>query len=393
MSNAQLENKLQSHLCHSFLDGKLPLFILGSGISYNKVPCLTEMVAWLSQKLKNTDAIDHGLRTTLLKQASALTDGRASRFDAAGFFSAFQLPGTEQSLTDLWQAFTKGLVAEGLMFNKKRYPGLLQLSSSDASSAHRAIAHLLLRGHCHIINLNYDPLLYLAAENPGITNLSTDRFISLYTPEDVRKYYSHAHFLSSDISSHALTHQSAVAHVRGDIFFSSCNNKECPHYGRSNTIEYSLYRQPKHVFICPTCHHDSNQLQLSFPGYETKEKLIGKMLTTLMTFIGRRISAMIFIGVSGQWDQYLLDEAFSRSVEFQIPIVDVRPVKAGEINNFELFRVRFYPSVDDRYRQYEPSCLRWYDDADTFMNWFTSAMQTVLTTPDHEAAEIPPLLK
>jgi len=92
------------------------------------------------------------------------------------------------------------------------------------------------------------------------------------------------------------------------------------------------------------------------------------VLEELFRFIGASVSAIIAIGLSGQWDTHLLSMLFNWSNGYAIPIIDVKPPPddPGQVEPFERFRSRFLPSMLTRPVHHEPFYLRVNAIADDF---------------------------
>jgi DNA invertase Pin-like site-specific DNA recombinase len=109
-------------------------------------------------------------------------------------------------------------------------------------------------------------------------------------------------------------------------------------------------------------------LQLSFPGYETKERLVEPILHRLRDFLGNRVSTIIPVGLSGRWDPYLLSELFDWSLAYSIPIIDVKPPEAKAVPTaLEAFRHRYFPSIPVGALEEGPCYAQWTSTADEFM--------------------------
>jgi hypothetical protein len=363
--------------------GKAPLFVLGAGISAKRVPFIGQMANRLvgiicewneTHSDQPADLIAPETKDILIRQGRLIEEGQASRSDAAEFFSTCQ--GNEKPMPGIWKVFCQELAFEGLpSSNSGRFRGLFRLTTdpdiddsirplSGPSLAHLGIANLLTIGASHVLNLNYDPLLFLAMSylrqsTTGAEQRPSHHLISLHTEDDISAYYS----------STNREYQPAVVNARGDIFYARCTNDRCPEFTKSRSLDtrYAIHQEKKQdeAFRCSSCYLKSIQLQLSFPGYETKERLVEPVLHRLRDFLGHRVSVIFPIGLSGQWDPYLLSEVFDWSLSYSIPVVDVKP-DSGPLA-FEAFRHRYFPSIPVRARREGPWYQQWRATADRFM--------------------------
>jgi hypothetical protein len=355
----QLLNRVELGYC----EGKLPLFVIGAGISKTKVPSLWEMADALLILIEKSN-VDELTRRELLRQGELLKTQRATRSDAAEFFSTLQVH--ESSLEQVWNNFCKTLVNGGLILSDPRpYAGLLKLGANDCSDAHIDIAAMLSAGCCHVLNLNYDPLLYLAQISLTSDEHELLPLISLHSPGDIRAYYT---------SPERQTLQPAVTNARGDVFYAKCTNIRCPRLDTELTLEFRPTPPNADIFFCPSCHQQSIRLQLSFPSFETKEKLVQPLINELRQYIGFQTSALIAVGISGQWDPYLLNALFGWAYAYGVPLLDVKPAPSDRglterSRLFEAFRHRFFPGVSARCEKTGSCYVRIENTADVFASW------------------------
>jgi hypothetical protein len=357
---------IADRLIRAYREGKVPLLVLGAGISANLVPLLHQMAEWILRGLQ--DNISHqlpeSLRTRLIEQGTQLQSRSASRREAAEFFSALQILDEELGVRKLWADFCRSL-AFGLQLPNKTFPALFTSdqtadgpSNPRPSKAHIDIARLLTVGGCQVLNLNFDPLLYLAMEQvrKGTDSRSPQyHFIALHSREEILTY-----FASPD-----KVFQPSVVNARGDVFFQRCTNVRCPQSASDHALEaHRPLRDRDDLFTCPVCHLSTFRLQISFPGYETKERLLQPIVETLYALTAPSVSMIITIGLSGQWDPYLLTLLFKWSLAQSIPLIDIN-IDPSALN-FEHFRSRLFPDMPTEPKGAGPYYLKVVTDADTF---------------------------
>lgn len=346
-----------------YSEGKIPLFVLGSGVSAGLVPLLHEMAGVLLDMIQDEKALPDDMKKQLVAKGTLISEGLATRADAAEFFSLLQeSEELEKNSKGIWQKFCGLLLYDGLTVDRVKYTGLVQ--PVKTSKAHNAIGKMVAVGACHVLNLNYDPLLYVAMKELRLDygerkNLN---LIALHSAEDIARYYS----------SSSKEFQPAVVNARGDVFFARCANPLCPKFRQDQTLDYASARPSWDEYrVCPICHLDSLRVHLSFPGYEAKEQLVIPLLNQYRYFVADQTSILITIGLSGQWDPHLLEILFRWALDYRLHLLDVRlpPQKGGE-EPFEQFRRRYFP---------EACYHRINSDADHFMEMFMQTVRPVFT--------------
>ena len=378
--------KLGPLLAAGYCEGKLPLFVLGSGISANRVPLLSEMAEDLIRRIERSD-LEKKTKEFLLAKGTLIQRESATRSDAAQFFSALQTLGPQREPTNVWKEFCKQLVDEGLDLPSRHFAGILRhenpvIVAKDAqvgpSPSHDAVAFLASHAACHILNLNYDALLYLAMSKLrkiGDPSPRALHLIALHSVPDIRKYYS----------SRETEFQPSVTNARGDVFYVRCANALCPQCDQDHALDYRYNKlEYKELLVCSACHRDTLHIQLSFPSYETKEQLLQPVLEELRYFISSRTSMIIATGVSGRWDPYLLEVLFQWALSYRIPLLGVNPNSNGtSVDLFEQFRRRFFPSITTELAPRSPCYVPCPATADDFFARFLPIAATTIQNPDH----------
>lgn len=319
----QKVNSIAHHIVKEHLKGKIPLFIIGSGISMGlkpsknseeeqKVPTMGKMMEKL-YSLYDTieihipvlDKEDIGKRFKVLKPQ--LEPGRkVDRSNIAGILGYFQ---EKEYLKNVWTDFNVWLLNNCV--NEDRNIGIL---NAEPSIAHDKIAVLYEKVDAFCLTLNFDGLLYRALE-------------SKYGKE------AHSYFTKEQVEKFFTTKKSPKKHyaeiqVRGDIFFVKCDSLWCEDYD-----SLCEYRHEKPIRIWQS--KDKNLIDLmceknkpmkpfiSFPGTYEKDKEIREILGILWQYLTPKVSCVITIGISGWWDPVLIAFLSDLARERKIPFIDV----------------------------------------------------------------------
>jgi hypothetical protein len=212
-----LAERLRSGLTAS----RFPLVVLGAGVSAEVVPLLSQLGSWFRRELKLIEDDIPANEGWLISHATAISESRASRREAAEFFSVLQRPG--EPFEKLWTKFSAGFV-QGLDVPGKFFPGV---ASPDVTPtpAHHALAKLATIGRTHLVSLNFDGLTRKALRE------SAGWGVALHTDQELRGYFA--------ANSNKLV--PAVIKVRGDVFYSRCMTAGCPHSRTEHPLDSSLH--------------------------------------------------------------------------------------------------------------------------------------------------------
>ncbi|MBD0372148.1 MAG: hypothetical protein ICV60_15005 [Pyrinomonadaceae bacterium] len=336
----EIENVMsivRKRLQHQRKYGRIPLFILGAGISNGVVPLMSDIGEWLHAKLLEEESDIQEDQKWVMNHARAIASNTATRRQAAELFYALQEQTRQrhaEPFHTIWRDFSQGFLVNGLELNKdkwpEKFPGL-RSEKVKPTKAHEKLAQMLSEPRAYVVSLNFDGLTRMALSNLGQGGLA------VHSEEDLRTYFT------ADTGEFI----PIVIKVRGDVFYAQCEGDSCP---LSHT-EYPLDRfvseendpEKQHPLRCPICSRDTLRLQFSFPGYRAKEEAAHPMLWTTRRFLGSRLSAIIILGLSGRWDRYLLRFLFDFARERELLVVDVNP---SEQDNFlNSFRSTYYSSI------------------------------------------------
>lgn len=378
------EKILESLLLHILRERALerhPLFVLGAGISSGEVPLLWELSAHLITKLEASiqstklTPDQRSILVTLRDLGQRVAEGKALRSDAAEFFFSLQgaaPPLVKDTLHYLWQSFSVDLLTDNRI-PRPRGPEPRKktqqkpppesppthykaLPNATPTPAHNWIATQVRQGHAWCLSFNFDRLTGRALRRPE----HGSGCAVLYRAEQIQDYFT---------ASKSLQNLPAVFKVRGDVFYATCSEGGCSLHRNplplhalpatsthtftiaaqanpkaGETAPTPLFREDEELagVRCPECQVGALLLQLSFPGFRAKEEEAFPVLEAVSTFLHHRTSAIIIIGLSGHWDDYVLEFLSNLAYHWAIPIVDVKPDALDERNPIRDY-VRSFP--------------------------------------------------
>jgi NAD-dependent SIR2 family protein deacetylase len=329
LSHADALRAVTERLTHQRILSKVPLFILGAGISNKRVPSLADIGWWLHQRLAELSEEIVDRDRWIMDHASRLVDEDASRRQASELFSALQK--TVEPFYSIWNDFSSGFLLDGLDLDPSgwpsRFPGLCS-GEVEPTDAHWALATLLQQSEAYVMSLNFDGLTYWALTACGKAG------VALHSERQIRDYFA------ADVKERL----PAVIKIRGDVFSAQCEGTACPSAHESYPLD--RFRGPQdRTLMCPVCKQARLRLQFYFPGSRAKEEAAASMLWEVRRFLGNRLSALIIVGLSGRWDRYLLRFLFDFAKERGLLVVDVKPPdkRCGAL--IDDFRRLYYPSI------------------------------------------------
>lgn len=358
--------------------GRVPLFVLGAGVSADRIPVMREIFDTLCDMLKlvakdcNKSELRRKLESVSADAYRLANDSLyQSRAVASKFFGVLQ---EQDEYRTVWKQFT----AQFLMGLGNRSP----VWYLEPTNFHRYVAKEVLTesGPAACVSLNYDGLTAKAIIKEAHL-LNPDREIAtleplypcriLTTPEEIQNYYCRNVYHSSNIDCFY-----PLIKLRGDIFNAVCENEECKYFGQrtpiyempspskengetvsgavygtkhSNTLPLPLEPESKQseyeiLVRCPGCLGE-RKIELDFPGYRTKEREAEQVIEMLYRYLVPSLGCVVVCGVSGRWDPELVK--FLRSCVEQRNIAiycidsDKQPALAAQLGLQGMKREKF----------------------------------------------------
>lgn len=346
-----------ARLTHQRMLGKVPLFVLGAGVSEQHVPLLHEIGGWIFKWFNDhiDSSCDEVYKHTL-RAANALKLGNATRRQVAELFHALQEIDQEPFPT-IWREFSNLFLtgrsiphphendSPWIREDGREFLGLMHVKPTIA---HEKIAEAVSEQSGFVLSLNFDGLTKRALRDRQHDLTHPSGALVLHSEQDIRAYFTSCHPSSGKGSTPS---RPAVFKVRGDVFYAKCKEPDCPLFLKEYPLDHLLSYAETGVthndpFVCPACGVRSLILQFQFPGYRAKEDYARPMLWTMRRFLGYRLSSVIMLGFSGRWDRFLLEFLFDTVAEYRLLMIDVKK-QSHEESLIASFRRAYFPSISD----------------------------------------------
>lgn len=347
--------------------GRVPLLIIGSGMSKGQVPLQPDITALLNWHLNRVDRAEPSIAQILElstglceKLRDSTKEQLVTSIELAQLFTA-AAGATTKGLREAWYAFSDDLLRGGNEELKDNGRLLVPkgIYGAEPTTAHLALAKLLVERKCLCVSINFDHLAWLALRTQGTP------CVVLHDSDQITQYFT----ALSDIDV------PAVIHLRGDVLNVRCVEPSCPQSMISQVLSALIQREraqpatpesatPAGPLRCDACGAGRLAAEMSFPGEAAKERMGRDALDALQTYVAGRLSALVFVGVSGRWDPHILRWAAEYSREFHVPIVHVK--QSPRPSHIQQFLQVYYPS--------ESACDVVVQDKDAFLADLTATL-------------------
>ncbi len=288
----EIEN-LGKYLAQETAKGKVPLIITGSGIS-SSVPNMAEMMEKI-EELVEADGLssysetfrnifreyvdekhNKGVELHTL-QSRLLTYIQNAYLKQERYVQGEDI----EKLEKVWTKFIIWLLkGEGT----KERPGII---NAEASKCHDEIRKMYKEMNAFSITTNFDNLLQKA--------FGKEKFVPILEKGDFDNYYT-----STEEDGSYVEIQS-----RGDVFWVSCtgkNNRACPNIAKKC---YTPGHNITDDITCKLCGSPA-KVYFAFPGMKEKDAEMAQVMNGVWKFLAYKISAIIIIGSSMDYDPVLI---------------------------------------------------------------------------------------
>ena len=158
------------------------------------------------------------------------------------------------------------------------------------------------------------------------------RCISLFSKKYAKKYFIRTRRKTNGKKFNEENLNPCIIHANGDVFWLSCRGNEidgyCPKTGKYlpafNREKYKKREQLK----CDLCGSDLKAI-MTMPGTYKKDHDTREMISTIWKYAASKISCVITVGLSCNWDDVILKFILELLLENDIPHLDINNQSDG----------------------------------------------------------------
>lgn len=320
--------------------GKIPLIIAGAGVSANNVeassvdkeksnkpivkkmekglPCLQEMLQELKDRLFQTNDINDVELVALKKQFEVMTDDmhNVDREWMGRVFTTFEKSENE-NIKKVWRDFCNWFFFSCMKSKDGQVFGALNVSTSEAA---KQIAVMYDSVDAICLSANFDNFIRYA-----MLSIEGNEFgISIFERSQAEDYFKRNRRGRKGFEEKPLNR--GVLHANGDVFWLSCSGEEGEGYCPNTKIRFPAFNSGKiknaEDMKCEICHSPLIPT-MTMPGTFEKDYNTRTIIETIWKYLSTRISGIITVGVSCNWDDILLKFILQLMSEMNIPLLDI----------------------------------------------------------------------
>lgn len=329
-------NALAHYLRREYAKGKIPLIIAGAGTSavnlervlptgekllYSKgLPCLGEMIQKILSLVDNTqangDAELDNLKTLFQSLERESDQKLMDLVDREWIGKLFVVlsDGESPAVRKIWSDFCNWFFFQCCGGKS----GALNIDTSQASSQ-IAKLYALLDALC--LSANFDDFLEYALAGVKLS----DRAISLFNKKYADQYFRRNR--RGKKAFDASPHNRCVLHANGDVLWLHCSGDKdegyCPRRGKYIPAFFDRrHIDEDNVLLCQIC-GSTMRPTMTMPGTYQKDYNTRQIISSIWEHLASKISCVITVGLSCNWDDVLLKFILGLLLERDIPHLDI----------------------------------------------------------------------
>jgi HD superfamily phosphohydrolase len=318
--------------------GKIPLIIVGSGISTSNLilhdgtkkpsglPMLFKMIEKIGEYInKYTGNELAEFKKTFPEFTNP--NGIPNTIDRDWLSKVFTALESAKSddLKKIWEDFFYWF----LFYNIDSNHGALNVQTSDAAVE---IQKFSKESNAFCLSANFDNYLDFKFTKPSKIKNKFIKGMSIYNRQDAEKYFKR---IQRNTKGKRIITSDCVLHSNGDVFWLSCSGDAADGYCSETGVYYPAFHwfkddkkaRSKNELVCDKC-TSKLRATMTMPGTYKKDYDTREMISAIWKYMASKISTVITVGISCNWDDVLLKFIISLLYENNIPHLDINDKSA-----------------------------------------------------------------
>lgn len=349
--DGEFDEKLEEMVVYMLKErekGKIPLIIAGAGASANDVairdggpqgkyldnglPCLSEMIWKLREYVIHADA--KGEKVQEFQKLFEPIDEDLERVDREwlGKVFTFLERSSDEGIKGIWNQYCEWFFFKCIETEGETY-GALNTVTSKASEE---IAQMYDNLNAICLSANFDNFINFALINTG----EIRNGIPIFDRRLAENYFKRNRRGKRPFEDSP--YNQCVLHANGDVFWLFCSGEKgegyCPETGKKIPAFTKQNLNGMEDLKCEFC-KSPMAVTMTMPGTYEKDYNTREIITTIWKYISTKISAVITVGLSCNWDDVLLKFIIQLIKERGIPLLDINDLsdkaKGGQSNIVE----------------------------------------------------------
>lgn len=330
------------YICEEHSHGKIPLIIAGAGVSASNVkivnvkedaqsetkvesyyiekglPCLQEMMQELKKRVMTVSKVNDKEFNDLKRQFEIMTDDMQSvdREWMGRIFTIFEKSKNEL-IRKIWNEFCSWFFFSCMVDEKNKCYGALNAKTSKAAEE---IAVLYDSVDAICLSANFDNFIKCAL----VETEENKTGIAIFERSQAEDYLKRNRRGKKKFEDKP--YNRCVLHANGDVFWLSCSGEKGEGYCPNTKLRRPAFDSGKITckedLVCEICLSPLVPT-MTMPGTYEKDYNTRNIIETIWKYLSTRISAIITVGISCNWDDILLKFIMQLMSEMSIPLLDI----------------------------------------------------------------------
>jgi HD superfamily phosphohydrolase len=382
-----IDNHLSKYLHYIYNEtckGKIPLIIAGSGISTSNLilrgktksasglPTLFKMIEKIGEYInKDTENKLSDFKKTFPEFTNP--DGIPKTIDRNWLSKVFMALENAESdtLKKIWEEFFNWFLFHSIDDTH----GALNAQTSDAAIEIQKFAK---KTNAFCLSANFDNYLDFNFTKLNNINNKPIQGMSIFKRQDAEKYFKR---IQRNTIGNVITASDCVLHSNGDVFWLSCSGDATDGFCPETGVYYPAFywfnedgkEKLKNELVCNKC-TSKLRATMTMPGTYKKDYDTREMISAIWKYMASKISTVITIGISCNWDDVLLKFIISLLYENNIPHLDINKKSTDDIIGIQIHEKIVYDHYFDS--------ISLTDDAASVMNYLNNKYDEIKKKSD-----------
>lgn len=341
--------ELVEYLLKERKKGKIPLIVAGAGASAKDVsvkpkarsdnrengapvndiiysqqglPCLSEMILKLIELIKTYGEQSESSEVQELLRLCKDVNHNLDNVNREWLSKVFSLleKSTDKETRNIWENYCTWFFFECIEYDNNGKTEKCGALNTYTSKASKEIAKMYDNFGAICLSANFDNYIDFALSDVQ----GNRKGIPIFDSTLAEKYFKRNR--RGEIDFKEPPYNRCVLHANGDVFWLYCSGEKgegyCPETGKRTPAFTRSHLNDESDMYCDFC-NSKLEVTMTMPGTYEKDYNTRAIISAIWTYLASKVSGVITVGLSCNWDEVLLKFIYQLIKENDIPLLDI----------------------------------------------------------------------